>query len=224
MTKLTELSDSLETTIKNSDLHAISVDAAELMLDSLISDGLVKDIPVFGTLINLIKLTGSIRDKLFAKKLIYFLSELADTNSEERADILLKIEKEKGYRGKIGEKLLYIIDRCEDHFKAQVIARIFSAFVRHELSYAEFLRASSIIDKVYSDDLNWFVSDTEERVNIDSVGFLVNSGLYEIESPEIMIRDQDDWKMPDTPYIVEGSELTVYISDIGKKIRRILNK
>ncbi len=40
-------------------------------------------------------------------------------------------------------------------------------------------------------------------------------------SPEIMVRDQDDWKMTDK-YIVDGSELSVRITDIGKKIRDIL--
>ena len=46
----------------------------------------------------------------------------------------------------------------------------------------------------------------------------------EIVSPEVMVRDQDDWKkssMTDK-YIVEGSELSVRITDIGLKIRDIL--
>lgn len=43
----------------------------------------------------------------------------------------------------------------------------------------------------------------------------------EIVSPEIMVRDQDDWKMTDK-YIVDGSELSVRITDIGKKIKEIL--
>jgi hypothetical protein len=37
-----------------------------------------------------------------------------------------------------------------------------------------------------------------------------------------MVRDQDDWKRASEPYIVEGSELTVRISVIGKKIKDIL--
>ena len=38
-----------------------------------------------------------------------------------------------------------------------------------------------------------------------------------------MVRDQDDRKMSER-YIVEGSELTVCISGIGKKIIDILKK
>jgi len=44
----------------------------------------------------------------------------------------------------------------------------------------------------------------------------------ELVSPDVMVRDQDDWKKKGEQYIVEGSELTVRISDIGKKIRKIL--
>jgi hypothetical protein len=72
------------------------------------------------------------------------------------------------------------------------------------------------------DDLEVFATKTIEREKIDEISNLLNSGLYDIESPEIMIRDQDDYKMADTPYIVEGAELTAYISEIGKKIRKIL--
>lgn len=222
--KLTEISDSLETTLRDSDLQSISRDMAELLVDSFIEDGLLKDIPVLGTLLNVRKFTSSIKDRLFVKKLLYFLSELTNTTPEQRADVLYKIETEKGFKCKVGEKLLYIIDRCEDHTKAQVVARLFAAFIRQELSYSEFLKASSIVDKVYLDDLNTFISTTEDRANIDEVSFLLNSGLYEIESPEISIRDQDDYKMIHDAYIVEGTKLTVYISPIGKKIREILSK
>lgn len=224
MTKLTELSKSLEVTLRDSDLHAISANMAELLVDSFVEDGLVKDIPVVGTLLNIGKFTGNIRDRLFAKKLLFFLSELSNTTTKQRANILRKLETEKRYRGKVGEKLIYIIDRCEDHIKAQVIARLFAAFINQSLSYSEFLRASSIVDSVYLDDLNIFISGIEERVNIDNVGMLQNSGLYYIENPEISIRDQDDYKMACDPYIVEGTEITVYISEIGRQIREILGK
>jgi hypothetical protein len=197
---------------------------AELIVDKFVEDGMLKDIPVIGTLVDILKLSGSIRDRLFTKKLLCFLSELSNTTSEQRADVLRKVESEKGYRSKIGEKLLYIIDRCEDHTKAQVIARLFAAFINQTLTYSEFFRASSVINNVYLDDLNTFISDTEVRSKIDKVGMLLNSGLYYIENPKIRIRDQDDHKMTHDQYIVEGSELTVYISEIGMKIRKILGK
>ena len=224
VTKLTELSDSLETTLRDSNLHAITANMAELLVDSFLEDGLVKNIPVISTLFNIGKLTGNIRDRLFAKKLLYFLSELSSTTSEQRADVLHKLEVEKGYRGKVGEKLLYIVDRFEDHTKAQVVARLFAAFICKKLSFSEFLRAPSIVDSVYLDDLETFIHTTEERANIDEVGLLLNSGRYNIESPEISIRDQDDYKMANEPYIVEGTQLTVYITEIGKKIRKILGE
>jgi hypothetical protein len=196
----------------------------ELIVDKFVEDGMLKDIPVIGTLVDILKLTGSIRDRLFTKKLLCFLSELSNTTSEQRADVLRKLETEKGCRSKIGEKLLYIIDRCEDHTKAQVIARLFAAFINQALTYSEFFRAASVIDDIYIDDLNTFISGTEVRTSIENVGTLLNSGLYYLENLEIRVRDQDDLKMTHDQYIIEGSELTVYISEIGKKIRKILGQ
>ena len=148
-----------------------------------------------------------------------------------------KIDKSGKFRTKVGEKLLYIIDRCDDHEKSQVIARLFSAFLIDTICYDEFLRASHIVDSVMNDDLKWFIESGWEDeddwkhndhsnyedgyLKIDEVGNIATSGLVEIVSPEIMVRDQDDWKMTDK-YIVDGSELSVRITDIGKKIRDIL--
>lgn len=92
------------------------------------------------------------------------------------------------------------------------------------------------------DDLKWFIQNGWEKepgweidgkwqyeeygyLKIDNVRSLSNSGLFEIISPEISVRDQDDWKAAAEgaeKYIVEGSELFVSFTEIGKKIRQIL--
>jgi len=111
----------------------------------------------------------------------------------------------------------------------------FLPFLLETISYDEFLRASHIVDHVLNDDLKWFIESgweddwkyndhwnyEDSYLKIDEVGNIATSGLVKIVSPEIMVRDQDDWKMTDK-YIVEGSELSVCITDIGKKIRGIL--
>lgn len=238
MSELKKLSNSLEHTLKDSDLHSVTISLSEVVLDELIKEGIAKDIPIIGTVVGIGKATIGIKESLFLKKIIYFITELKNVSSEKRRDMIDKINNSGKYRTNVGEKLLYIIDKCDDHEKSQIAARLFSAFLLEIISYDEFLRSSYIINQVIYEDLKWFVEgawekDREENkyqydypdedgyFRIEEVGSIATSGLVEIVSPEVMVRDQDDWKAHDK-YIVEGSELTVCITDIGKKIREIL--
>jgi hypothetical protein len=237
MSELTKLSNSLEQTLKDSDLHNVTISLAEVFADSLMKDGIAKDIPIIGSVIGLGKTAIGIKESLFLKKVIYFISELKNISSAQRHEMIDEIDNSGKFRTKVGEKLLYIIDKCDDHEKSQIIARIFSAFLLGTISYAEFLRASHIVNQLIIDDLKWFVDNGWEKeeswiysdhsnydngfLNIDEVGSISTTGLFEIVSPEIMIREQDDWKMSEK-YIVEGSELYVRITDIGQKIKLIL--
>ena len=236
MSELNKLSSSFSQTIKDSDLQNVTIGLAEVFADSLIEDGIAKDIPIIGTVIGLGKASMGIKEILFLKKIIYFISELKNVSATKRHEMIDKIDKSGKFRTKVGEKLLYIIDKCEDHVKSQIIAVLFSAFLSEKISYEEFLRASHIVDQVILDDLKWFIEsgwekeddwkyrieDRDNHLTLDEAGNIAISGLVELVSPDVMIRDQDDWKKASDPYIVEGSELTVRISEIGEKIRDIL--
>ena len=236
MSELDNLSKSLEHTLKNSDLQNVTIGLAKVFKDSLMEDGIAKDIPIIGTVIGLGKASIGIKEIMFLKKIIYFISELKNISITKRHEMIDKIDTSGEFKTRVGEKLLYIIDKCEDHEKSQLIAILFSAFLSEKISYEEFLRASHIVDQVMREDLKRFVTcawekedgwilrleDRKGHLTLDEAGNIATSGLVELVSPEVMIRDQDDWKRADEKYIVEGSELTVRISDIGKKIQDIL--
>ena len=237
MSELNDLSQSLEHTLKNSDLQNVTIGLAEVFTDSLMKDGIAKDIPIIGTVIGLGRASIGIKEIMFLKKIISFISELKNISITKRYEMIDKIDTSGKFRTRVGEKLLYIIDKCEDHEKTQLIAILFSAFLSEKISYEEFLRASHIVDQVMLEDLKRFVTcawekeggwrlrleDREAHLTLDEAGNIATSGLVELVSPEVMVRDPEDRKEAEyDKYIVEGSELTVRISDIGKKIQDIL--
>ncbi|HED36968.1 MAG TPA: hypothetical protein ENI76_01780 [Ignavibacteria bacterium] len=125
MPELNELTSSLDKTLKNSDLHNVSVGLAEVVIDRLIDDGVTKDIPIIGTIVGVGKVALGIREGLFLKKIIYFITELKDIPASKRRKMVDEIDSSLRYRIKVGEKLLYIIEKCEDHEKSKIIARLF---------------------------------------------------------------------------------------------------
>ena len=73
MSELTTLSNSFEETLKNSDFQNVTISLAEVFTDSLMEEGIAKDIPIIGTIIGFGKTTISIK-KAYSLKKLYTLS------------------------------------------------------------------------------------------------------------------------------------------------------
>lgn len=214
MTELKELTNSLDKTLKDSDLHNVTAGLSEVLIDSLIEDGFAKDIPIIGTIVGAGKVALGIRERLFLKKIIYFISELKEIPTSKRHKMIDKIDSSQKYRIKVGEKLLYIIEKCEDHEKSKIIAYLFSAFIEGILTYDEFLRSASVVEKIIPEDLIKFVNDDFESNALIDAGEYLNTGLVELE---LFFEDEGDQKLPKS-----RGELYVKISEIGSKIKDVL--
>jgi hypothetical protein len=59
------LSKSFEHTLKDSNLHNVSISLAEVLADSLMEDGIAKQIPIIGTVVGLGKTAIGIKESLF---------------------------------------------------------------------------------------------------------------------------------------------------------------
>ncbi len=226
---LDNISLSLKNTLMKSDLTSVTIDLAELGLDSLINEAILKNIPILSTLVGVGKTVQTVRDQLFLKKIIYFISEVGSIPQEERGKIINEIDQDEKVRIKVGEKLLYIIDKSEDHKSAEIIAKLFTGFLKREMSYDEFLKASVIINNIFIDDLLEFVK-TEKywHSKAREVGGLLNSGLYDIniEEVEVEVRDYgtNERNYTNSKYKtdIRGGELETSISEIGEIIKRVL--
>lgn len=227
MTKFSEISTSLEVTLKNSDLQSVTIDLAETLSDTLLKEGLLKEIPIIGTLFGVGKVAANIKDYLFLKKLLSFLSELKDIPIETRAKLITKIDSSKKYRTKIGEKLLYIVEKCDDYEKSQVIGILFKAFIVEKINYETFLRITMIVNNIMSSDLNYFVANSFEKLDIEEAGIYLNSGLFELAPITVKVEEINEMYVgfnPKKKFQVEGDKMSAVITTSGRLIREILNK
>jgi hypothetical protein len=169
------------------------------------------------------KAGANVRDYLFAKKILAFLSGVSDVPAEKRARMISEIDSSDEYRVKIGEKLIYLLDKAEDHETARAISAIFRAFLEGQIDYDTFLRASRAVQNIIADDLRTFVDEETERWSIHEhvAGSLLNAGLCEFEEFQIRVEDNWDHKSSDK-YRVEGQELSLSITEVGRKVRWIL--
>jgi len=177
-----ELEQSIIDVIAKSESLGILSDVAELTLDQLLDDGIVKDIPVFGTLAKLYKAGIGVKNFLFARKLQRFLSAISSVPPNERQAFTQRLEDDKPLRKQVGETLLLILDRLDDMRKPDLVARAFVAYLKKEIDFASFQRMSSVIDRCFLPDLNSIRGKVSQEKFAPHVAMsLTACGLLELE-------------------------------------------
>ncbi len=160
--------------IEAKELGALTADYAELGLDALLEDGILKDIPIVGTLVSFAKVGLNIRDRLYVKKLIGFLAKVAETTQEQR-DEFVKNNCQDGK--KFEETVFLILDNADRLEKARLIGKIFKACVLGHIRYADALKLSDMVNRSYWNDLVLLIND--KKIDIDNVNQgLLYAGFY----------------------------------------------
>lgn len=158
--KYSQINTDFDKTLKSSDLHNI----ARTPLDRLLSDltGISNEIPILRTLTALIQTGFNVSDQMFTNKLISFLIELKDTDAQKRREMINKIEDEGKYKIKVGDKLLYIIDKSSDYIKVGYVGKLFAAYINEQIDFSQFIKCVHAIELSDIDTLNSFITDCTE--------------------------------------------------------------
>ena len=174
---------SLRETITKSDLATVITDLGEIGVDSLLDDGVLKDIPILGSVLKIGKTFGTVRDYYLAKKILAFLNELSDLPQIERDKLISKLENDKKYESSVGGQLLELLSRIDEESKPTLIAKAFKLYVQEEINYMELQRVTYAIERFQVCDIDEFrkFASEEETDRItdekDSTANFINSGL-----------------------------------------------
>jgi hypothetical protein len=141
------LEDSLVASIELRDLGDALTDVAEASLDQMLDDGLLCDIPVFGTLARLHKTLGVVRDYIFTRKVVRFLARLGQVSFEERRAFLGRLGTREE-RHRLGETLVLLLDRLDDMEKPEILARLFAGYVKNRYDWPTFRSLSLALDRM----------------------------------------------------------------------------
>jgi hypothetical protein len=202
-------------TIKYSDLQGLSENLLEFGLDEILKDGVLKDLPVFGLFFNSFKTYLSIKDKIFAKKILHFILEIRTIPISQRSEMISKIEKEEKYRNKVGETILLLLDKISNFEKCGMIGVLFNSYLDGQLSYSDFLRGVNAIEKVFVDDIIWFLYNgfgtIDSYLESDS---LYSAGFLKLKDVKQEIDSRTNWMLP--------TRIEYEPTYIGEKVRNIL--
>jgi hypothetical protein len=132
-------------------LGELTAEALDVSIDAITDNEVVKDIPVLGWAVKAASIVMTLRDRLFLAKIHRFLKVAQPTDETRRLAARLASGEEEANR--TVEVLLLAIEQINDLEKAPMLARLFTAFLRGEMSAADFRRLTAAVNAAVVDDL-----------------------------------------------------------------------
>ncbi|KRB57167.1 hypothetical protein [Flavobacterium sp. Root186] len=192
MIKKEDIETSLVTSIAKSDLKEIVSDIAEISLDTFFDDGIIKDVPIIGSLAKLYSAGKNIQEKIFEKKIIAFLLETEKAKKESKNKFYDDLNNNESLRKKVGEQILVILEKIDDLEKPTILGKLFKNFIEEEINFEMFHRLATIIANCFLPDLKKLsIYKDKSQFNTFTSISLENSGLVHMYyvRPEIFDAD-----------------------------------
>jgi hypothetical protein len=221
-----DLKISLLNSLTSDGLKDISIDALELALDSVLSDGILKDIPFIGNLYKSTQAAKGLSEAIFTKKVFRFLFELKTVPQEEREKFFKKLINDEKYSEKIGEKLIVIIQQFDDMDKPSLLGKLLKQVIECKFTIDEFFRISNVIQRSFLPDLIAIrKSGRIQNYQIQVQEHLINLGLFvaKIDDGIQLARIKDSASLGGKPNLPEPS-IDYEISSLGEKVRKFLTE
>lgn len=154
-----ELIPAFRQSIFNDSLADGVANIAEVGIDSIMSDGLLKDIPIVNLLLNASRTFKAIHERNLLKNTALFLDAV---NSQKIDDKKVQAYKKKLLNEKTAERelgrVIVLLDQYVDNIKAQMLGKLFCQYIDLDYSWDKFCELSDILNRLFLDDMPFLYS------------------------------------------------------------------
>lgn len=203
------------------EITSLMTDVGEFTLDSFMQDGVIKELPIVGSVFSMIKIGVDIRDRIFVEKIKSFI-ENVDNNQKWREKF-----SDDEECNKISKQLLYIVDSCDDDNKLKLIGMAFNYLVNGEISKDEYFYTVNIISKSFYPFLKMLldIDESDKRFKNDGTKYdyfgithLLNIGALDFDGQTMATFNSQTGKIESPPSII------VALNGYSEFLRELLNK
>lgn len=181
------MENNLSLALRNSiseEVHNALTDIAEVSLDSILDDGLLKDISVISTTLSLYKIGKGVKELHYVKKLAQFVYSLNNgaVDEDSRAYYKKKLEGSNKKRNQELEYIMILLDRYINFDKPNMLAKLYLAYLREDILWQEFAMYAEAIDRFLPGDCSMLCSDADKFISRRNIGIetilrLISLGL-----------------------------------------------
>ena len=183
-----KLVDDFEKSLFNSSKDVIS-DYLEIGIDTLMNEGILKEIPIVNTIVGVLKIGKNVHDRNLLKQTLTFINEFNNNkiSHDKLKQYKITIENNpKRCEEELG-RILLLLNNFIDKEKSIMLAKIFKAYIEKIINWNEFCEYSEIINRLFIQDINLLnmiydgrVTDTTNRGDLYRVERLNSLGIIGI--------------------------------------------
>lgn len=131
----------------------VSVEFLENEIDELISNNVLRNIPILNSICGVIRVGKDLRERNLLVQTSTFLSEFnSGTIDEEKLqEYKEKLEDDKKKISEL-ERVLLILNNNIDVEKSKYLAKLFTAYINEKITWDEFCEFSDITNRFYMED------------------------------------------------------------------------
>lgn len=139
---------------------------AEIGLDLLLDEGILKNIPVMSTFSSVYQIGKTVRERHHLVKLLSFINEMNKgiCTEEKRRKYRDEFYKNESFRKTELEYIFILIDRYIDLDKPPMLAKLYLAYLDGKIIWQEFLMYAEIVDRFIGYDASKLVDYNETVV------------------------------------------------------------
>lgn len=161
-------------------------DYLEIGIDSIIDEGILKEIPIVKTIAGVLKVGKNVHDRNLLKQTLVFINEF--NRNEIRQDKIEEYKKRiendpKKCEDELG-RIILLLNNFIDREKSIMLSKVFKDYVGQLLNWNEFCEYSEIINRLFIQDFSFLqevylgrISDTTNRSDIYKVERLNSLGI-----------------------------------------------
>ena len=142
--------------IFNESLADTVTDIAEIGIDSILSEGLLKDLPIFSVLIGSVRTVRSIQERNMLRNTAIFLDTINSKKieTEKLNQYKAKLQDEKVAEKELG-RVLILLNQYVDNIKSRTLGVLFWKYVNGEYTWDKFCELSDIVSRMFINDLEY---------------------------------------------------------------------
>lgn len=174
----TNLIPSMKQTLFDSDAADILLDYAEIGLDAVLDDGILKDIPVIGTIVSFCKIGLNLRERNLIKQLETFIQSFnrGTIDPKKLDDYRKTLDDPKKAENELGRVIL-LLDRTLEKQRAQFLGQFYRAYVAGDIKWDMFVELSEINDLMTVIDYTFL-----RGVNLVEIGEIAEDAVVSANS------------------------------------------
>lgn len=203
----------------SSDICDTVGDLAEVGLDAVMDDGILKDIPILSTVVGLYRIGHTIRERHAIKQLALFVTELnrGSVDESRRKQLIEKLNGDTRKSKQEIEYILVVLDSYLEYEKPRMLAKLYIAYLEETITWATFAEYSSMVNRLIPGDTELLKerhvvrkqSQCAELLRLSSLGL-----MYQQDSP----------LFPDGDYTtIKNAMASFTITDFGDKFTSIIS-